>query len=368
MNICILSKQRINNMGSLLQAYALKNMLEGFGHHVYFLDIERRDADDALLDGKRLNFIDEQEGRGFVAKFKKIDRYAFNRFKIKRQSIIQNDIFEEFRQHALEIDRHLPHYDLCVIGSDEVFSCLDNGDWGFTSQLFGDIPESDKVITYAASCGSTTFNELPNTVVERIEEAFRNVASFSVRDDNSHRFVSHFTDKEIVDNLDPVLIYSFDREIADVVLPALPERYCVIYSYYNRIHTDYEIDEILRFCNQNNLTPVAIGAPQYWIKDYVICSPFQCLKVFQNSSFVIADTFHGTIFSAKYASRFAVLSRPSNRNKLLDLVKRIGIDQHLMNDIHEVNRCYTIHKDTAAIDNLIHQELARSRQYLIHNL
>ena len=41
-DICILSMQRVNNMGSVLQAYALMKMLEGIGYNVYFSDIEKK--------------------------------------------------------------------------------------------------------------------------------------------------------------------------------------------------------------------------------------------------------------------------------------------------------------------------------------
>ena len=40
MNVCILSMQRIDNMGSLLQAYALKKILEDLGLEVAYLDIK----------------------------------------------------------------------------------------------------------------------------------------------------------------------------------------------------------------------------------------------------------------------------------------------------------------------------------------
>lgn len=42
MKVCILSMQRINNMGSLLQSYALKTTVEKFGHRVGLLDSIRR--------------------------------------------------------------------------------------------------------------------------------------------------------------------------------------------------------------------------------------------------------------------------------------------------------------------------------------
>lgn len=111
---------------------------------------------------------------------------------------------------------------------------------------------------------------MPEKVAKRISEAFKGVASFSTRDQNTHDFVASLTDADIEDNLDPVLIYNFDDELEDVEMPRVPEHYCVIYSYYNRIHTREEIREITQFCRKHCLTPVAVGAPQFWIENYIV--------------------------------------------------------------------------------------------------
>ena len=130
-------------------------------------------------------------------------------------------------------------------------------------KLFGNVLEAKRVITYAASCGATTYEKLPDSVRKRIEETFDNVSAFSVRDRNTYEFVSKLTNKEISENLDPVLIYDFKDEIDNIKVKEMPNRYCVIYSYYNRIHTKDEIKQILNFCRKNKLEPVAIGAPQF---------------------------------------------------------------------------------------------------------
>lgn len=368
MKVCILSMQQIDNMGSLLQSYALKKTIETLGSEVEFIDIKKRDEDYILLGGHRQEYHEEHEKDGLMGKIGKIDRYTLNRLKIKRKSGEQRTAFDEFRVKYLNTDRKNCQYDLCVIGSDEVFNCLNSGAWGFTSQLFGNVPEANKVITYAASCGSTKYEELPEKVAEKIRKTFENITAFSVRDENTHKFVGKLTDKLIYDNLDPVLIYNFDREIEQSSLPKMPAHYCVIYSYYNRIHTSDEIDAIKEFCKKNQLTPVAIGAPQFWIKDYIVCSPFQCLRIFKESEFVITDTFHGTIFASKYANKFAVLSRDSNKNKLLDLVEKIGIKKHLMSSILELEDKYSFLKSKDNFDLIIEEETRKTTHYLKSNM
>ena len=165
-----------------------------------------------------------------------------------------------------------------------------------------------------------------------------------------------------------VLIYNFDCEVEQEALPKMPKHYCVVYSYYNRIHTAEEIDAIKEFCKRHELTPIAIGAPQFWIEDYIVCSPFQCLKIFKESDFVITDTFHGTIFASKYADKFAVLARASNKNKLLDLVGKIEMKEHLMSDLSELEEKYGLLKNKENFNLIIERETQRSIQYLTNNI
>lgn len=368
MKICILSMQMVPNMGSVLQSYALKKRLEELGAQVEFLDIKKSTKDNELMGDFSREFAEEREKTGLVGKISKIDKYAINRFKIKRKSIIQNNLFDDFRADHLRINQKSDRYDLCVIGSDEVFNCLSTGGWGFTSQLFGNVPEADSVITYAASCGSTEYEALPRKVADCIRKSFQKISSFSVRDGNTHKFVSKLTEKTITDNLDPVLIYNFRQEIDQATLPSLPEKYCVVYSYYNRIHTTDEIDAIKKFCKRHQLTPIAVGAPQFWIKDYIVCSPFQCLKIFENAEFVITDTFHGTIFASKLSKRFAVLTRKSNYNKLADLIEKIGMQDHLIDNIGEIENKYGVIKNTTKLKKVIERETERTIQYLRTNI
>lgn len=368
MNVCILSMQRVDNMGSLLQAYALKTIIEKLGNNVEFIDIIKREEDNVLLGDYRQEYNTEKEELGWIGKIKKLDCYTINRLKIKGKSKKQNGEFEKFRIKYLGIQKKSLKYDICIIGSDEVFNCLNSGTWGFTTQLFGKIPEADKIITYAASCGSTTYSELPEKIIERIKNAFENVEAFSVRDKNTREFVEKLTCKKVVDNLDPVLIYSFEKEMQQVSLPKVPEHYCVVYSYYNRVHTTEEITAIEKFCEKYKLKPIAVGAPQFWIKDYIVCSPFQCLKIFEKADFVITDTFHGTIFASKFAKKFAILIRDSNRNKMSDLVKKIKKEDHLIENMKEIETKYMLVKKEENFDDIVENESKRALEYLKKNL
>lgn len=369
MKSCILSMQRVENCGSLLQAYALKKMLQQCGSTVSFLDIEQNAQDNQLRNKQELCFAESR--KGVLVKLSRLDRYALNRLRIKRLAREQDAIFEEFRQQALGMNESVneEHFDCCVIGSDEVFNCMTKAPWGFTSQLFGNVRQADRVITYAASCGATTYEDVPAAVAEKIQDTFRGVSAFSVRDENTRTFVSRLTEKEPVVHFDPVVVGDFEQEMDGAMLPeSFPKRYCIVYSYYNRISDKAQIRAIKDFCRKHQLEIVALGAPQMWIKNYLPLHPFQMLKAFQNAEFVITDTFHGTIFSAKFSKKFAVMTRPSNENKLADLIERLHLQEHRIESMEQLEKVFASKHDTESTIALAWQENARSMQYLMENI
>lgn len=369
MRIAILSMQRVNNFGSLLQAYSLKKILEENGQNtVTFLDIKRNEDDDRLME-ERIDFAKEQEKRNISKKVPRLDRYFINRFLIKKANQRQNVVFEEFRKGFLGIKDVSTdeHFDYCVIGSDEVFNCAVRNPWGFTSQLFGNVSQADKVLSYAASCGSTHDDVLPDAVKSRIRKALVRMELVSVRDKNTMSFVNNILQQDkAIQHFDPVVIGDFDQEINGTqIIEELPERYCIVYAYYNRINQKEEIQAIRNFCKQNGMTIVSVGAPQYWIKRHLVLSPFEMLKVFQKAEFVITDTFHGTIFSAKYSQRFAVIARMSNKEKLIDLLERLDITSHLVANVSALSmKEERFANDFSVIRKIEREELERSTRDL----
>lgn len=372
MKICILSMQDIQNFGSLLQSYSLMSMLEQLGNEVSFLSIEPIAEDNALLNGYQEDFTNEsRKGTGFLGKLKKIDKYAINRLRIKKKAIAQDLQFNQFRRDYLHIngDQQEKTYDYCVIGSDEVFNCNVASPWGFTSQLFGNVKQAKRVITYAACCGSTKLENVPEVVQERIKQAFQSISAFSVRDENTKVFTEALTSKDVVMHLDPVMVGDFDEEINGAELPIeTPDRYCIVYSYYNRINNEEDIRTIRAFCKKHKLEIVSIGAPQMWIKKHIVCDPFQMLKLFEKADFVITDTFHGTIFSSKYSKKFAVMLRQSNSNKLSDLIKRLGIQAHQISTMQELEAAWQVTNNVQRIKGIELEERKRTMEYLSENL
>jgi len=368
MRVCILSMQRVPNYGSLLQGYSLKTMIESLGHEVEFIDIEENKEDDSMMEGHRRSFKEEYGiKKGIAGKLSKFDRYFLNRVRQKSVCRSQMAVMETFQKEIISLrpENNQKHYDYCVIGSDEVFNALNPAEWGFTGQLFGDVKQADHVITYAASCGFTTAEELPTKAKQRISETMGNLEQISVRDSNTEHFVKALTGRTAEVNLDPVVVGDFSEESRrEEPLAGLPSRYCIVYAYRNRIYKKEEIRAIKKLCREKNMEPITVGSPQMWIKKHVAVTPFQISKIFEGAQFVVTDTFHGTIFAAKYAKRLAVLVRPSNRNKLGDLIEKLHIEKHRADDIGELSRIYEQQHDLSAMKELSRREREKSLDYL----
>ena len=170
---------------------------------------------------------------------------------------------------------------------------------------------------------------------------------------------------QIGEHLDPAALEPFDEEIGSARHGKnIPERFCAVYAYANRIHTDEEIRAIRAFCRRHGLKPVALGFQQRWLKHFVTNDPFSLLAWFTKADFVITDTFHGTIFSAKYARRFAVIMRESNRNKLGDLCRKLGVEDHVLDGMEDLERAYGLEDAREKVKAVCLAERARTLRYL----
>lgn len=365
MKISILSMQKVNNFGSLLQGYSLQKMIKSIeDDDVKFIDIEKIDEDYKLLEP---TYIKKGLKIKITSILEKINRYIINRAIVKVKMNRQIVEFENFRINFLKIrDRdNEEKYDLCIIGSDEVFNCLTKSKWGFTSQLFGNVRQANNVATYAACCGTTTLDKIPRDVEKKIRTAFTKVSNFSVRDNNTYKFVSNLTDKKINLNLDPVIVGDFSKEIEEFGTKIkLPKRYCIVYSYFNRINKKDDIKMIKEFCKKHNLEIITIGAPQIWNSKFVVMNPFEVLYAFSKAEFVITDTFHGTIFASKYSTRFAVLIRESNKFKLNALLEHLQIKNHNIKNLNELEKVYQQQNDFKNIETIIENERNKTLSYL----
>jgi len=331
--IGILSMHRIFNYGSFLQGYGLKQLIRNLSPEasIEFLDYR---------PGAPLIKSNDDNARGLARIGRKISEYG----KVDAPIIDKMRFFNHKRTYARRYFPLLglqpnPNYDyrvdLQVIGSDEVFNCVQaNANVGYSRDLFGYASPAGRVISYAGSFGNTTLEKLERYgLVRELGEYFARFADISVRDENSRSIVEKLTGTSPVVNVDPVLAYDYMSECSQIPAARLNKRpYMIVYGYAGRLTTE-ENAAIREYAKAGGLEILCIGGIQGCCDRFVDCSPFDVLALFRDAEAIVTDTFHGSIFSIINKKKFLTIIRRShgagygNEEKLRYLLDSMALSE-----------------------------------------
>ena len=223
---------------------------------------------------------------------------------------------------------------------------------------FGKGIKAQKIISYAATFGrSISTNEsIPHEVISQLHS----LDSISVRDDNSLKIIQHLSLKaEKV--LDPTFLYNvklpnFGKNISDYIL------------LYILDIAPGDIFRIQEYARLNNKKLIAVGYSKDWCdKSFVDVDVFEWLNFFTNASFVITNTFHGTIYSILFRKRFCVLE-PEKSVKITSLLNDLSLYDHYIKDTSTLSDCLSKNIDYDAVFQRIELFKKKSMNYLREKL
>lgn len=364
--IGILSMQRIKNYGSFLQAYALKTILQEMGHQVEFVDYHV---------GKTIIKTDKQSSNKNDKIYKALKSLKGSEpLKQKIQYILYKKNFGKKYYKLLELTEkpnYNPKLDTLVIGSDEVFNCIqENKNVGYSLELFGKDNNAKILITYAASFGNTTIEKLKKYNKEKeVGDLLSKFDAISVRDKNSGRIVETLTNQKVEYHLDPVLAYDYMNKCKLIPKINVKERYMIVYAYSGRISSN-ESNYIRKYAKENKLKVYAIGGAQKCADKFIDCTPFEILSYFKNAELVITDTFHGSIFSIITQRNFITLVRKSirteygNEEKLTDLLERLKLKDRIVYELSDIENKISKNINYSETNNIIKKEREETYKYL----
>ncbi len=373
--IGILSMQRVLNYGSFLQAYSLKQMLEELGGEVQFVDYRVKGVRYCGQSRMQILFsrikalkIELKKSLLISPAGKFIRENLFRRSPYKLNAL-EEKFFPKQKIMGISQKRvYCPKLDLLVIGSDEVFNCLqETYNVGFSPELFGAHNRAKDLISYAASFGNTTAERLENCgVSKKVGRYLKRFDAISVRDNNSGKVVKKLTGREAEYHLDPVLVGKFDEIIEDNVEI---KDYIIVYGYPNRF-TEEEGRAIREFAQKRGKKLIAMCGKQKICDEYIVCSPTEILSYFSHADAIITDTFHGSIFSIINHKPFASFIRSSeggsygNQEKLIDMLGRLGLEDRIVKSLDDPTEIIERDIDYSEVDNIRNTEREKSLAYL----
>ncbi len=297
------------NHGAFFQAYYLQNFLHSAGYDATIVNYKNRTHRLAELKSFFLTKRPMRLLRNIV-KFRNFRR-DHQLFKLDGPLKTRVDAIRQ------------QDFDAYVIGSDIV--------WNYTFDWLGNDPiyyghglERPR-ISYAASCGPIDGGQIP----EYVRTGFRNFSHISVRDRYAAELVDRCHDQPAVRVVDPTLLVN-DIMPARASSTALSQPYLLVYA---TMLTAAEIAETRRFASEQGLKTVCVGYQHDWCDiDRTTVGPVQWLNWFEQASFIVTSTFHGTIFAIKFRKPFICSMNPAILNKVGSLVSDLGLEDRLSRD------------------------------------
>lgn len=332
MKIGILTHYQVESHGACLQHYALTQYLKSLGHDVFTLSYN-----------KNLDFATHKEQKKFSVGLKSIPFYLKEYLFAQGISFIitmakKHYLLTQFNQKNFRFLSYADaDLDIAIVGSDEVWSLQ----LGANMMMYGHGVDARRLIAYAPSFGQTNEDLINKRHCKALIEAgLKEFDSLSVRDEGSQRVVESLLgiSPELV--CDPVLLYGFEKELAEYK-PVTREKYVVVYGYNSNMNEPDRIQDIRKYAKEIGAKVYSVGAFHKWCDRQIACDPIDMLYWFKGAEAVFTDTFHGTIVAFLGHTPMAIYVRSTNNVKLEHLLNILGITER---KVSEQNTIFEIMK------------------------
>jgi hypothetical protein len=371
-NVGIMSMQRIFNYGSSLQGYGLRRLIEGLADDVTVSFVDYRPGP-ILVEDPNASGPTSKVGRVLskVREYNQVDAKLSDRMRFlnhKRTYGARNFPILGITPQP----NHELGLDVQVIGSDEVFNCVQsNTNVGYSRDLFGHGSPASKVISYAGSFGNTTLDKLEAFGIRGdLEQDFARFGAISVRDENSARIVESLTGQRPAVNVDPVLAYDFMSLESRIPKERQHDgKYLIVYGYGGRLNSE-ENDILRTYARSIGAEILCFGGVQGCCDRFVDCDPFELLAYFRDAEAIVTDTFHGTIFALINNRPFATIIRRSvghgygNEEKLGFLLETFGVSSQRVTQMSDIAEILGHQVDYDGVNETLARERASTLDYL----
>ena len=326
MKIALLTCHRAYNMGAMLQAWALKRVLEKLGHEV---------------EMPELNSVGALEYRPFRLRryIGAVARLFIGNCAAAGQLLTEDATYLAYRRFQRKELKSVPstfdmfsRYDLFVVGSDQVWNQdIMEGD---SPLFFGEtLPEDKPVVGYGLSMG----DEVPKSCEpERIASAVKRFKAVTAREAQIRKFIAGlgFTPPEMV--LDPTLLLKA-ADYASIEAPRLiDEPYLFVYNIGGgEVAWDFAEAAAKRIGVKRIVYECGIlgWSPKFRAGTTWGDLPGKFLSYVRHSTANLVFSFHGTAFSIIYGKPFVSISYADktvlDKTRQATLLNSVGLRNRL---------------------------------------
>lgn len=350
MNIGIVTVYNIENCGSCLQAFALSNIIENMGHEVSFIKLSKRGTTHTIS-----HHVIESMKRIVKLRFSEVP-IEWKRYKAFCK--IQKS-FTETAENSSAMDK----IDCIILGSDTIWN-IDTKRFNNEMDLFFGLrfPEK-KVISYAVSIANTPKEKFINN--KKAIQGAKKLADISVRDNATYDMVKNVFNINPTMVCDPTLLLRKDDYnflIKDK--KAFSDSPILIY-YFGNLPTE-TIEKIKVLKKKIGKKIISFGQYRKWCDINLPYDPYLFIQCYRDCSFVITNTYHGTIFSLIYEKNFADYGQ--GKKKIEHLLGSMGAENAFADNNDDLTLFYTDRLNYNVINKKITEQQNISMEFLKRNL
>lgn len=341
MKIAILTHPLRVNYGGLLQAYALKKILEKDGHEVFHLQLESYKYKQPNSIIIYLKAITKYLLYYFTSNHKPF--YTLLPISTQKMNILRRNIINFYKELNIKyyktFDSSLNNeYDTFIVGSDQIWRP------GFTPNIYNYYldfidKKNHKKIAYAASIGLDRwpYSMKESTIIKNLINEFDFA---SVRESSAKKLYKEYLSIDLPVVIDPTMLLT--QQDYKTLFNNSPENSNYIAIYILNEEKEKEIiSELQKFnCIElKNLMPrkrIKFRNEKITNND-IYESPGEWLKKIYNAKYIITDSFHGTVFSIIFNKQFIVLPNQIGGNsRIISLLTMLDLQYRYTNTINNI--------------------------------
>lgn len=361
MKISVITLHRVRNYGSSLQTLATQNFIEKMGADVEFIDYyPERYTSLGLL--KRLRYKSDKLAKNPVLLLAAqiIISVSYIKKKLVFDSFLKRRIklTSETYRHEAEIADNLPKADAYCTGSDQVW----NSHWneGVDRPFYlSFVPDDKYKFSYAASIGNAKLSDEEASEVFPLLKKYKHI---TVRENVGVDILKDMG-LESEQMLDPTLLFDADGWNQYTSDRFKNKKFIVTYN----LHHDKRIDDFAQMLGK-----------KYGLKVYNISYNFhdiirrgtlkwcptieEYLGLIRDARFVVTDSFHATVFSILFHTKFFVIYPEEASSRLRSILSLTKLESRGFEALPDIKASEDA-VDFGAADKILDGERLKSRNY-----
>lgn len=328
-----------HNCGSMLQAYALQEIIKNRYHcEVEIIDFSNYEQRNLY------GIIDFRPKKSAVKNtLQKIthlptvirSRHDYEEF-LHKYFMLSKDKYRKTSQLEVLDGK----YDILVAGGDQVWNVrCDDSDLAY----FLNFAQKSKKVSFSPSLGATNINKYAKNK-QLYKKLLLDFDGISVREKNGQIWLQELLGKDVPIIADPTMLLTAEEWCSSLPVEDIKEKYIFYYafSYQNKAN----LENIQKVSRQTGL-PVyvidgkqyrAYGLNKYGFRLYKQTGPLAFLALMKNADLVFSQSFHGTIFAAMFNRNFWAFHNSTIKNPDDDratyILHQLGLDDRYINIEH----------------------------------